>query len=273
VSFDKFDWLKAVYADPRFPAGEKALLAYVTVFSVQYGKYSFRVRQSTLADPEHSGISRQTVGSAIRRAKRHGYLAVVSPHAPGRTHHTAEALQLLLPAKSKASLHDSAKMPVGVALQAAKSKEALHDSDDAESCKANGGNGVKQTVESCKAANSPTSENDTPNSSLNGSIKGSGPENPTATTQGQEPRIAPNGASLDKKQRPQLGGRVHVVIRSTNIDRAGNPPSPKQNDALRESRKRHEERLAGISGCDACDDVHGYLPDNTKCWHGKEPEA
>ncbi len=155
MGFDKFCWLKAVYADPKFPAGEKAVLAYVTAFSVQYGKDSFRVRQSTLADAAHSGISRQTVGSAIRRAKRHGYLAVVSPHAPGRTHHTAETLQLLLPAKNKEALHDSS----------------------AESCKANGGNGVKQTAELCKAANSPTSENHTPNSSSNGSSEGSGAAN------------------------------------------------------------------------------------------------
>jgi hypothetical protein len=176
MSFDKFAWLKAVYADPRFPAGEKAVLAYVTVFGVLYGNDSFRVRQSTLADAAHSGISRQTVGSAIRRSKRHGYLAVVSPHAPGRTHHTAETLQLLLPAKSKASLHDWGGEPEETTPQAAKSKDALHNSG-AESCKANGGNGVKQTPESCKAANSPTSENDTPNSSSYSSVEGSGAAN------------------------------------------------------------------------------------------------
>ncbi len=276
MKFDKFAWLKAVYADPRFPPGEKAVLAYVSVFSVLHGESSFRVRQATVADAAHSGISRQTVGSAIRRAKRHGYLAVVSPHAPGRTRHTAEKLQLFLPAKSKEALHDSRKQPA----RPAKSTDALRDSEAAESGKANGANGVKQTAESCKAANPSASENGTPTSSSTSSLSpGTENENPRTTT--EEQLHAPNGASLDeKKPRPQFAGKFHRVLKSTNISQAGRPASPKQNDnvgdngVVREGRENQlfQVRLAGISECDACD-KDGYLPDDTQCWHGKDQPA
>jgi hypothetical protein len=150
----KFTWLKAIYTD-RFSDGQKAVLAYITNFSVFTGQDIFRVRQSTLA--EQCGISRQTVGGAIRRARHLGYLTVVKPHTPGRTHHDADTLKLVLPAKSKASVHHSA-----------------WDASTAESCKANEANDVKQRDKWCKAGKASTSEDEAHYSSLNSSGNRSG---------------------------------------------------------------------------------------------------
>ena len=94
----EFEWARAVYAESRFPAGEKAVvLAHIAIFNVFTGNNTFRVRQSTIA--EQCGITRQTVGNAIRQAKRLGFLAVqLDMHTRGRTHHGAEYFSLpLLP--------------------------------------------------------------------------------------------------------------------------------------------------------------------------------
>ncbi|OBA81241.1 hypothetical protein A9W99_14490 [Mycobacterium sp. 1164966.3] len=62
---------------------------------------------------------------------------------------------------------------------------------------------------------------------------------------------------------------VHRVLKSTNIDRAGHPPSRQLDDSVREERNRFLDRLAGVPDCDECDD-DGYLPDDTQCWHGQQ---
>src|ERR1700747_265240 len=92
IGFDKFAWLKAIYAESRptpgskngFTDAEKAVLAYIAVFKVLTGNDTFFIRQSTLG--EQCGISRKTLNSAIGRAKRLNYLIVSERHkpAPGR---------------------------------------------------------------------------------------------------------------------------------------------------------------------------------------------
>lgn len=143
--FDKFAWLKAVYRELAFTDGHKAVLAYIAVFTVLYGRDSFQVRQSTIA--QQCGISRQTVNKAISNAKDCGYLVVSRRRATGYGRNGADELRLSLPAVSQEGLH--------------------HSDETAESCKANGPSDVKQMAESCKAANSSTCENGTPISSGN----------------------------------------------------------------------------------------------------------
>jgi hypothetical protein len=147
-AFDKFAWLKAVYAESRFTSGEKAVLAHIAIFNVLTGGDTFCIRQSTLA--EQCGITRQTVGTAIRQAKHFEYLTVSRLHARGYGRHGADELKLLLPQSCNESLLHSGGSDV---------------KQTAESCKANDQSGVKQTAEWSKAANAPTSENNTPNSS------------------------------------------------------------------------------------------------------------
>ena len=146
---DKFAWLRAVYQQPKFPPGEKAVLAHIAVFNVMFGRDTFRVRQSTIAD--QSGITRQTVNAAIGRGKRLKYLDLADPRESGWGRGGADELRLILPESSEDALHDSGESRV---------------KQTGESCKANAASRVKQTEESCKAPNSSTSENDTHNISL-----------------------------------------------------------------------------------------------------------
>ena len=146
---DKFAWLRAVYQQPKFPPGEKAVLAHIAVFNVMSGRDTFRVRQSTIAD--QSGITRQTVNAAIGRGKRLEYLDLADPRESGWGRGGADELRLILPESSEDALHDSAES---------------HVKQTGESCKANAESRVKQTGKSCKAPNSSTCGNDTHNSSL-----------------------------------------------------------------------------------------------------------
>jgi hypothetical protein len=146
--FDKFAWFKAVYAESRFTSGEKAVLAHIAVINVLNGKGTFCVRQSTIAS--QCGITRRTVTSAVGRAKRLGYLVVTRLHTPGRSHHGADELRLSLPQWCEESSRHSGRNG---------------EKQTTEWCEASSTNGEKQTTEWCEAANSPTSENDTPNSS------------------------------------------------------------------------------------------------------------
>jgi len=139
MTFDKFAWLKAVYAETVFTPGEKAVLAHIAVFNVLTGKDMLRIRQSTIAD--QCGISRPTVNGATGQAELLGYLTVSERHKPAPGRNTPAEWQLLIPEPCKESEHGL---------------EPNH---------------VKNLSEPCKAANSPTSENDTPNSSLNSSTK------------------------------------------------------------------------------------------------------
>ncbi len=181
AGFDKFAWLRAIYSEPAFTSGEKGVLAHVAVFNVLSGNDTFCVRQSTLA--KQSGISRATVNYAIGKAKHRKYLVVSRRRASGYGRSGADELRLSLPAVSQDALHESSGG------RAAVSQDALHDSDEtpsdvkktaescqengpsdvkktAESCQENGPSDVKKTAESCQAPNTPTSENDTPYSSL-----------------------------------------------------------------------------------------------------------
>ncbi|OBI31093.1 hypothetical protein A5711_21600 [Mycobacterium sp. E2238] len=47
-------------------------------------------------------------------------------------------------------------------------------------------------------------------------------------------------------------------------------PAAGRADTLHDERQLWVERQRGIPGCDRCDE-EGYLPDDERCWHGKEP--
>jgi hypothetical protein len=157
MTFDKFAWLKAVYAEPVFTPGEKAVLAHIAVFNVRTGNDILRIRQSTIAD--QCGISRPTVNGAIGQAELLGYLTVSERHKPAPGRNTPAEWRLLIPEPCKESEHGVE--PNHVKNLSEPSKESEHGSP----------NHVKNLSEPCKAANSPTSENDTLNSSLNSSTK------------------------------------------------------------------------------------------------------
>ena len=106
MTFDKFAWLKAVYAEPAFTPGEKAVLAHIAVFNVLTGKDMLRIRQSTIAD--QCGISRPTVNGAIGQAELLGYLTVSERHKPAPGRNTPAEWQLLIPEPCKESEHGSA---------------------------------------------------------------------------------------------------------------------------------------------------------------------
>jgi hypothetical protein len=108
--FDKFGWLRTVYATPEFKDGEKAVLAFVAVFSVMTGCTTFCVRQETLA--EHCGVSKSTVNRALRRGKNLGYLAVSRRRKSGSGCHGADELRLALPKSHVKLTTDSEKSDV-----------------------------------------------------------------------------------------------------------------------------------------------------------------
>jgi hypothetical protein len=60
---------------------------------------------------------------------------------------------------------------------------------------------------------------------------------------------------------------VHKLMKQTNPVRA--VPTPPPNDAVSEDLKRHVERVQGTPDCQLCDE-HGYLDDDTKCWHATD---
>jgi hypothetical protein len=146
---DKFVWLRAVFGQPEFTAGEKAVLAHIAVFNVMAGRDTFRVRQSTIA--ENSGITRRTVNAAIQRGKRLKYLTLADAREPGWGRSGADEIRLILPETREVTSHDSGE-----------SREKQMQ----KSCEANAESREKQMQKSCEAPNSPTCENDTPNSSL-----------------------------------------------------------------------------------------------------------
>jgi biotin operon repressor len=110
MTFDKFAWFKAIYAETRptadskkgFPPGEKAVLAHIAIVNVLTGRDTFCIRQDTIAD--QCGISRVTVNSAISRAKQLGYLVVSREHDRGYHRNGADELRLLFPELSKEAL-------------------------------------------------------------------------------------------------------------------------------------------------------------------------
>ncbi|WP_219067111.1 helix-turn-helix domain-containing protein [Candidatus Mycobacterium methanotrophicum] len=117
--FTKFDWLRTVYGQPEFKDGEKAVLAYVAVFSVMTGGNTFRVRQDTLA--ERCGVSESTVYRAMKRGKDLGYLAMSRRRKSGTGCHGADELRLTLPESPVKLTTDSQKSPVNMTTDSAES--------------------------------------------------------------------------------------------------------------------------------------------------------
>src|SRR4051812_15115825 len=103
--FDKFVWLRAVYDQPEFTAGEKAVLAHIAVFNVLSGRDTFRVRQSTIAG--QCGFTKRTVNGAIQSAKRLKYLSLAHARQPGWGRNSADELRLALPESGEGSSLDS----------------------------------------------------------------------------------------------------------------------------------------------------------------------
>jgi hypothetical protein len=160
MGFDKFAWIKATFADPQIPLGEKAILTYCALVYVQWGEDTFCVRQKTIA--ERCATSRQTVNSAFRHASKRGFLVRSQVRLVGRGHHGGDEWRLVYPETCQESLHDSGEKRV---------------KQTAETCKADAQKRVKHLDETCKAANSSTSENNPLRvfkGSLEGSLEGSG---------------------------------------------------------------------------------------------------
>jgi hypothetical protein len=147
--FDKFAWLRAVYNERIFTAGEKAVLAHIAVFNVLSGRDTFCVRQSTIAG--QCGITRRTVSSAMGSAKRLKYLSLAHARQPGWGRNGADELRLTLPELGEDPSLDSAQS---------------REKQTRKSCEANAESREKQTRKLCEAPNSPTCENNPPNSSL-----------------------------------------------------------------------------------------------------------
>jgi hypothetical protein len=155
--FDKFAWFKAIYAENKFTAGEKAVLGHIAIVNVLTGRDVFCLRQDTIA--EQCGITIRTVNGAISRAKSLKYLTVSRSHAPGPKRHGADELQLLLPESYEESAYDSGE------------SHTKQTQESYEESSYHSPSHTKQTQESYEAANSPTCEKDDPNSSLNSSLK------------------------------------------------------------------------------------------------------
>jgi hypothetical protein len=98
---------------------DKAVLAFVAVFSVMTGCTTFCVRQETLA--EHCGVSKSTVNRALRRGKNLGYLAVSRRRKSGSGCHGADELRLALPKSHVKLTTDSEKSDVQLTTDSAKS--------------------------------------------------------------------------------------------------------------------------------------------------------
>jgi hypothetical protein len=286
VQIRKFDWLRAVFAEPRIPDGEKVVLAYIANFSVRTDGDTFCVRQSTLAD--HCALSERTANSAVSRSKRLGYLALSRARQRGTGHHGADELRLTLPKLSEESSRHSTELDEETSHNSAKSDtkqtQELDEADAQSWTKEMQKLDEGANPSSCGNRHAPVLDN----SSLN-RFGGNAQFQPRVDTQAEQPvddaranqdppsqknseerKTAPDGASPedDKKPRPQLNSSVHKLVRTTSIEQAGNPP-PNRGDRLHDDLERSKERLAGISACIDCDD-DGYLPDGTKCWHGKD---
>jgi hypothetical protein len=172
---NKFAWLKAVYAAPRkigFTDGEKAVLAYVAVFSVLAGHDTFCVRQSTLAG--HCGTSQRTVNAAIVRAKSLGYLAVSRERERGVGRNGADELRLTAPDLSEDTSLDY--LSEDTSLQSDLSEDTSLQSPESDVkqmrdlSEADAHSDVKQMRELSEAASALISTNGTPTSSLTSSL-------------------------------------------------------------------------------------------------------
>lgn len=91
----RFDWFKAVYAEPEFTEGDKVVLGYIVIIYIRASP-TFCVRQSVIA--QRCGVSEITVGRAIRKAKRLGYLVLARERKRGPGQDKADELKLMFPA-------------------------------------------------------------------------------------------------------------------------------------------------------------------------------
>jgi hypothetical protein len=209
VSADKFrfDWLKAVYAG-AFTDAHKAVLAYVAIFYVTHRKDTFSVRQTTIA--ERCGTSESTVRRAIARAKSNGYLAVSQQRQRGRTHQRANELRLTLP-----------EIPVNLT--------SINDGNTGQ----NRPEYRSESTEIEVTANSSTSQNDTPISSVDSSGGSSEP-----------PRYCPAHMPYGTVGRCYDCGTARVT-----------------RDAWKQSvkQRRAEARRKAIDNCPRCDE-NGMRP-------------
>jgi hypothetical protein len=256
--FDKFAWFKAVYAESRFTSGEKAVLAHIAVINVLNGKGTFCVRQSTIAG--QCGITRRTVSSAITRGKRFGYLGVSRLRTPGRSHHGADELRLLLPKSCEESSHYS---------------DGNGEKQPPEWCEASSTNGEKQTTEWCEAPNASSSGNDTPNSSgkqFSEDSSGRGGSRQSDTSPDQPPPTPkpPPPKPFTEEQPDDAPSKFcerHPVGTTENCRGCGDARLK-----FEAWKRTNDDRItelkatirAGIDNCDQCDD-YGRLDDQSDC--------
>lgn len=274
MGFDKFVWIKTLAADPdpRLTNSDKFILSYAALVNVQGGEHTLCVRQATLAG--NCATTDRQVGRAFSAGKECGYLVLVQERQRGRGHTRADEYRLAFPRKiPDKSSAINAEIPDSL---------SGIDGEIPDNFVGNTGqNGQEYRTNPTVIPDNfvgniaSTSDDESPKGFTKGFSQGFAPEeDPT-----QEQEHAPDGAGQDeKKERPQLPGMVHGVLKSTNIALAGSPPPPQRNGPVPDNGVVAEkldpwvERVAGFSDCELCDD-DGYLPDDTQCWHGKTPAA
>lgn len=95
VAQSKFEWIRALAADSRVTNGDKFILTFIALYSLDRDAPTFRVRQSTVA--ENCATNTRQVGRAIKEATESRYIELVEERKRGRGHHIADRYRLILP--------------------------------------------------------------------------------------------------------------------------------------------------------------------------------
>lgn len=90
----RFDWFKAVYAEPEFTEGDKAVLGYIVIIYIRRSP-TFCIRQSVIA--QRCGVSEKTVRRAIQKARRLGYFVLTRERKRGPGQDRGNELKLMFP--------------------------------------------------------------------------------------------------------------------------------------------------------------------------------
>jgi hypothetical protein len=236
--FDKFAWIRTVFADSRIAKhAEKLALIHAALFYVIHGSddTAFCVRQDTWGD--RSGTSERTVRNAIKTGIALGYVVAGQPRKRGTGSHEADELRLAMP-----------KLPAGCAgqseeLPARSAASDRHDSPELPAGRA--GSFRKEGF-------------------LEGSLgEGTGPYPRTEAETNQPPTCSrhPNGPEHEQNCRQCQRWREWLLAEPQRVATA------RKRDAL--------QRRAAIADCPLCDEygmieLHGGV---RKCRHRAETET
>src|SRR6202035_479672 len=95
MSFDKFAWIKALYADPAVSFRGKTIGTFCAIAYVTHGEEVFSARQDTIAT--RCGTTRKTVNLGLRDVREAGYLVKNRTRAQGAGRHGGDEWRLVLP--------------------------------------------------------------------------------------------------------------------------------------------------------------------------------